>query len=102
MRDGVGGNVAFCRLDPNRDLHYHPHPERVSNEARKVAGRCMSPWLPPWNRVASQPLGREWGTSSLRALCPPMIDDPNGLLGADLKTRKITENYGRAIIMACQ
>lgn len=40
--------------------------------------------------------------SSLRALCPPMTGDPNGLLGSDLSTRKIIENYGRAIIMAGQ
>ena len=40
--------------------------------------------------------------SSLRALRPPMSGDPNGLLGSDLSTRKIIENYGRAIIMAGQ
>jgi hypothetical protein len=33
-------------------------------------------------------------------LAPPMIGDPNGLLGANFDTRKIIENYGRAIIMA--
>ena len=27
--------------------------------------------------------------SSLRALCPPMTGDPNGLLGSDFDTRKI-------------
>lgn len=38
--------------------------------------------------------------SSLRALCPPMTGDPNGLLDFDCHTRKIIESYGVAIIMA--
>jgi hypothetical protein len=32
--------------------------------------------------------------SPLRALCPPMTADPNGLLGSDFDTHRIIEDYG--------
>ncbi|MGY3306941.1 hypothetical protein ACVK1X_006272 [Pseudomonas sp. PvR086] len=83
------------------ELHYHPHPEElvIKQGGERVGTRHRSVSLVE-RRVAIA--GPYVELSSLRALCPPMAGDLNGLLGSDFDTRKIIENYGGAIIMASQ